>query len=274
MMTKRARLFLLMFSLMLYGFLYAPIAMVVIQSFNSAPRGLAWRGFTTHWYQVLAHNDLALHATGITLSLAAMSAAVSTLLGTSLALGLSRGNFFGRKWTEWTLQTVIVVPDIVMAIALLIFYAVVRKWLDIFNPGLLTVTLAHITFQIPFVTLVVRSRLAGLDPSLTEAAHDLGANGWQAFRHITLPLIWPGILAGALLAFTLSLDDFVVSFFTTGPGATTLPILIYSSVKRGVTPDINAFSSMLVLVSIVATTAVMFLQRRDSQPIRNPKSAI
>ena len=259
-------------SVLLYVFLYAPIAVVVAQSFNRAPRGVEWRGFTTHWYAVLAHNDLALHAAAITLALAAMSTAVSTALGTSLALGLSRGKFRGQRLAEWSLQTLVVVPDIVMAIALLMFYAVLRQWLGLFEPGLLTMTLAHVTFQIPFVTLVVRARLAGLDPALAEAARDLGASGWQTFRHVTFPLIWPGILAGALLAFTLSLDDFVVSFFTTGPGATTLPILIYSSVKRGLTPDIHALSTLLVLASVAGTVVVMALQGRNSKsPIQNSK---
>jgi spermidine/putrescine transport system permease protein len=161
-------------------------------------------------------------------------------------------------------RSVLVVPDIVMAIGLLLLYAVVRERLSIFEPGLLTMTLAHVTFQIPFVMLVVRARLAGLDTSLYEAAHDLGATSWQTFRHVTLPLIWPGVLAGALLAFTLSLDDFVISFFTTGPGATTLPILIYSSVKRGVTPDIHALSTLMFLASVLATTGVMLLQRGDA----------
>ncbi len=252
---------LLVISVLLYAFLYAPIAVVVQQSFNSAARGVTWRGFTTHWYRALFHNEMALHSTVITLTLAAMSTGVSTTLGTSLALGLRRGKFIGRNLTERTLQTVIVVPDIVMAIALLMFYAMIRKGIDSFSPGLLTMTLAHITFQIPFVTLVVRARLAGLDPSLAEAAHDLGANRWQTFRHVTLPLIRPGVLAGALLAFTLSLDDFVVSFFTTGPGATTLPILIYSSVKRGLTQDINALSTLLVLASVAGTIVVMLLQK-------------
>ncbi len=123
--------------------------------------------------------------------------------------------------------------------------------------------------MIPFVTLVVRARLGGLDPLLTEAAHDLGASRWQCFRHVTLPLIGPGILAGALLAFTLSLDDFVVSFFTTGPGGTTLPIFIYSSVKRGLTPDINALSTLLVLASVLGAVAVLMLQRRNSK-LQNP----
>lgn len=265
MKHSRTRLALLTVSTVLYLFLYAPIAVVMLQSFNSARHGAAWGGFTTKWYAQVAHNEPALHATAITLLLAVMSTAVSTALGTLLALGLNRGKFAGQRAAEWTLQTVIVVPDIVIAIALLMFYGVVRQWLGLFEPGLLTMTLAHITFQIPFVTLVVRARLNGLDPSFVEAAHDLGATSWQTFRHITFPLIWPGILASALLAFTLSLDDFVVSFFTTGPGATTLPILIYSSVKRGLTPDINALSTLLVLVSVMATTAVMLLQGRDSK---------
>jgi spermidine/putrescine transport system permease protein len=272
--NNRSRIPLLTISLVLFAFLYAPIVVVVVQSLNSATRGVEWRGFTTHWYQVLARNELALHATGITLALAAISTSVSTTLGTLLALGLRRGKFIGRNLTERTLQTVIVVPDIVMAIALLLFYALIRKWFESFSPGLLTMTLAHITFQIPFVTLVIRSRLSGLDSSLNEAAHDLGATGWQTFLHITLPLIWPGILAGSLLAFTLSLDDFVVSFFTTGPGATTLSILIYSSVKRGLTPDINALSTLLVLASIAGTVVVMLLQKQNSksQISNNPQS--
>ena len=261
-MNRRLRLSLGAVSVLLYVFLYAPLAVVVLHSFNRAKHGGAWQGFTTDWYGVLLHNDVALHATGITLALAAMSTTISTLLGTSLALGFQRDKFPGQRFAEWTLQGLIVVPDIVMAIGLLLFYALVRQWLGGFEPGLFTMTLAHVTFQIPFVTLVVRARLAGLDPSLAEAARDLGATRGQTFRHVTLPLLWPGILAGALLAFTLSLDDFVVSFFTTGPGATTLPILIYSSVKRGLTPDINALSTLLVLVSVVATTVVMLLQRR------------
>lgn len=263
-MNRRIRLSLGAVSALLYVFLYSPLAVVVLHSFNRAKHGGAWQGFTTDWYGVLLHNDVALHATGITLALAAMSTTISTLLGTSLALGLQREKFPGQRFAEWILQGLIVVPDIVMAIGLLLFYAVVRQWLGWFEPGLLTMTLAHVTFQIPFVTLVMRARLAGLDPSLTEAARDLGATRAQTFRHVTLPLLWPGILTGALLAFTLSLDDFVVSFFTTGPGATTLPILIYSSVKRGLTPDINALSTLLVLVSVVATTVVMLLQKRRS----------
>jgi spermidine/putrescine transport system permease protein len=269
--NSRFRFLLLLISATLYVFLYAPIGVVILQSFNTAKHGVEWRGFTTNWYGILAHNDLALHATGVTVALATISTVVSTTLGTLLALGLTRKKFLGMHLVELSLQTVIVVPDIVMAIGLLMFYSVVRNYLGIFEPGLLTMTLAHVTFQIPFVTLVVRARLAGIDPSLAEAAHDLGASGWQTFRHVVLPLTWPGILAGALLAFTFSLDDFVVSFFTTGAGATTLPILIYSSVKRGVTPDINALSTVMVMVSVVATVVVMLLQGRNSK-IQTPNS--
>jgi spermidine/putrescine transport system permease protein len=146
----------------------------------------------------------------------------------------------------------------------LLTYSLVRNWLGGPQLGLTTMILAHVTFQIPFVAIVVRARLAGLDPALEEAARDLGANEWQTFRHVTLPLILPGIAAGGMLAFTLSLDDFVVSFFTSGPGATTLPILIYSSVKRGITPDINALSTLIILASVTATVLIAVLRRQPT----------
>jgi spermidine/putrescine transport system permease protein len=148
-----------------------------------------------------------------------------------------------------------------MAVAMLSFFALITAALGVLHLGMITMIIAHITFQIPFVAIVVRSRLAGMDPSIEEAAHDLGASSWQTFWHVTFPLMMPGVVAGALLAFTLSLDDFVVSFFTTGPGATTLPILIYSSVKRGITPDINALSALIVLASIIGTVGATLLQR-------------
>jgi spermidine/putrescine transport system permease protein len=250
-------------AILVYGFLYAPLALVAIQSFNQSRHGGAWSGFTTEWYRALANNQLALDATWMTLTLAALSTFVSTILGTLLALGLRR-KFLGHGLALASLRAMIVVPDIVMAVGLLMFYAVVRNALGFLEPGLLTMTLGHITFQVPFVTLVVQARLAGLDASLIEAARDLGATDTQAFRHVVLPLIGPGVLAGALLAFTLSLDDFIVSFFTTGPGATTLPILIYSSVKRGITPDIHALSTVLFGLSVTVTTLVMLWQRRGT----------
>jgi len=144
---------------------------------------------------------------------------------------------------------------------MLSFFALLNQGLHILQLGIATMTIAHITFQIPFVAIVVRSRLAGMDPAIEEAAHDLGASTWQTFWNVTFPLMLPGVLAGGMLAFTLSLDDFVVSFFTTGPGATTLPILIYSSVKRGITPDINALSTLIVLASVLGTIGVTIFQR-------------
>jgi spermidine/putrescine transport system permease protein len=245
----------------LYLFLYAPLAVVIVFSFNRAKFGAGWKGFTTDWYRALIENEAVLAAAKNTLLLGALSTLIATTQGTMLGLGLSRQTFPGRRLFGWLMYVPVVIPDIVMAVALLMFYALAREWLGIFELGMTTMILAHVTFQIPFVAMVVRARLAGLDPALEEAARDLGASAWQVFWHVTLPLLWPGLLAGAMLAFTLSLDDFVVSFFTTGPGAGTLPILIYSSVKRGITPDINALSAILILISVLATVAITMLQR-------------
>jgi len=249
-------------SIALFAFLYAPLVVIVVQSLNNSARGGAWRGFTWHWYEMAMHNSGALDAARTTLWLGLGSTAIATVLGTLLALGLSGGPFRGRRMIETTTLLPVVIPDIVMAIALLLFFHEVRERLNVLDPGLLTMTLAHVTFQIPFVALVVRARLAGFDHTLEEAARDLGANKWQTFWRVKFPLIWPGILAGALLAFTLSIDDFVVSFFTTGPGATTLPILIYSSVKRGITPEINALSTIFIVATIIATVSLTLLQSR------------
>ncbi|MGE5278742.1 MAG: extracellular solute-binding protein [Acidobacteriota bacterium] len=236
-----------------YVFLYAPIAVVTLYSFNARRYGMVWSGFTTQWYATLLKSPDKIVAAENTVVLAVASTAVSTLLGTMLGYGLSRYVFPGKRLFSWLMYIPVVIPDIVMAVAMLLFFALLRGWTGLFELGLPTMILAHITFQIPFVAIVVRSRMAGMDPAIEEAARDLGADGWQTFRHVTLPLIAPGIVAGALLAFTLSLDDFVVSFFTAGPGSTTLPILIYSSVKRGITPDINALSTLIVLASIGGT---------------------
>jgi len=257
---KRGSVPLWLTATVLYLFLYAPIAVVVVYSFNAARFGAGWKGFTTKWYGALLEDSQALAAAKTTLLLALLSTAISTVLGTLLGYGLARYHFPGRKFATRSIYLPVFVPDIVMAVALLLFYSLLRGWFQFFELGLFTMVLAHVTFQIPFVSILVRSRLADLDPTIEEAARDLGANAWQTFRHVTLPMMFPGVVAGALLAFTLSLDDFVVSFFTSGPGSTTLPILIYSSVKRGVTPLINALSTLLLLASIVGTVSVMLFQ--------------
>jgi len=253
----------------LYLFLYTPIAVVIVYSFNAAKRGGPWRGFTTEWYGQLLNSPEKLSALKNTLVLAVVSTAISTVLGTLLGYGLSRYTFFAKKLFSWLMYVPVVIPDIVAAVAMLMFYCLVRDWLGLFELGLTTMIIAHITFQIPFIAIVVRSRMAGMDPAIEEAAHDLGATAWQKFRHVTLPLIAPGIMAGAALAFTLSIDDFVVSFFTSGPGSTTLPILIYSSVKRGITPEINALSTLIVLVSIASTIVITLFQRRGQAVASN-----
>lgn len=258
---KRVPLPLWLIAIALYIFLYAPIAVVIVYSFNAARHGGPWTGFTTAWYGHLLHSPEKLAAARNTLVLAAGSTAVATVLGTMLGYGLGRYRFPGKKLFSWLMYVPVVIPDIVMAVAMLLFYSLARDWLHVFRLGMTTMMIAHITFQIPFVAIVVRSRMAGMDPAIEEAAHDLGAGTWQKFTHITLPLMLPGVAAGAMLAFTLSLDDFVVSFFTTGPGATTLPILIYSSVRRGITPDINALSTLIILASVVGTVGVALLQQ-------------
>ncbi len=258
-MTRRSW-WLQLIAAALYLFLYAPMAVVIVYSFNAARFGAEWTGFTTQWYGALLANPAALSAAKNTLLLGVFSTVVSTVLGTLLAFGLSRYDFPGRHVFARLLYVPVFVPDVVLAVALLLTYSLFRNSLGFPALGLGTMILAHVTFQIPFVTIVVRSRLAGLDPAFEEAARDLGASEWRAFRHVLLPLIMPGVLAGGMLAFTLSLDDFVVSFFTSGPGSTTLPILIYSSVKRGITPDINALSTLIILASVLGTVLVAVLQ--------------
>lgn len=253
----------------IYAFLYAPIVVVVVQSFNASRHGGSWEGFTTAWYTRLLDSPDKASALWNTLILATASTAVATVLGSLLGFGLGRYRFRGRGLLGWLMYVPVVVPDIVMAIALLMGFSWLREGLGWPRLGLGTMILAHVTFQVPFVAVVVRARLAGLDPALEEAAHDLGATPWRKWWHVTLPLARPGILAGAALAFTLSVDDFVVSFFTSGPGAMTLPILIYASVKRGITPDVHALSTLIILVSAAGALAATLLQPRPHSGCRD-----
>jgi spermidine/putrescine transport system permease protein len=225
-----------------YVFLYAPLAIVVLFSFNDSRLNAQWVGFTFAWYEKLLHNEAMLIAARNSLVIALAAAAVSTVLGTMAGFALHR--YRPRLLPALVLAT-IAVPEILMGVSLLIFFVLLNITL-----GMLSITLAHITFCIGFVALVVRARLAGMDESLTEAARDLGATPAQAFRWVTLPLIMPGIVAGALMAFTLSLDDFVITFFTAGAGSTTLPLQIYTMVKIAVTPEVNAVSTLLMLVTL------------------------
>jgi spermidine/putrescine transport system permease protein len=232
-------------------FLYLPIAVLVVMSFNASRLPYSWDGFSTRWYGELARNGAVLEGLVNTLIVAVGATALSTALGTLLALGLHRRPRSGLL--SGAVLVPAVLPDILMAIGLLAFYSLVSLTL-----GLHSILLAHVVFGIAFVTAVVRARLSGLDLSAEEAARDLGATPVEAFRYVTLPALAPGIVAGALLAFTLSVDEFVIAFFTAGPRDPTLPIVIYSSVRFGVTPEINALAALLLLVSF---TAVLLAQR-------------
>ncbi len=256
------RLLLRIHTLLVLFFLYLPIAVIVVLSFNQSRFGVQWRGFTTAWYEKLFHNPrIALYAEN-TLVVALASTLIATVLGTLLALGLYRYRFRGKGLLRFLLYVPVVIPDIVMGVSLLLFFAWVREATGFFRLSLFTIILGHVTYQLAYVALVVRSRLASLDPALEEAAADLGAGGFATFRYVTFPLIWPGVLAGALLAFSLSLDDFVITFFTAGPGSTTLPLYIFGSVKRGVTPEIHALSSILIAASMAGVLLGRALLRR------------
>lgn len=252
---------------LVFAFFYAPIAVLIIFSFNSGRFVSQWEGFSLQWYIKLFHNDAIGLALRNSLIVAFASTVVSTILATLVAVGLERYRFRGKTALDSVLYLPIIIPDIAMAVMLLLFFIqagqIMGKIGMGFSLGLGTVILAHIAFNISFVTVTVRARLADFDRSLEEAARDLYADEWQTFRYVTLPLIMPGILAGALMAFTLSLDDFVITFFTSGPGSTTLPLRIYSMVKTGITPEINALSTLMLGVSMLLVFASLALQRKS-----------
>jgi spermidine/putrescine transport system permease protein len=243
-----------------YLFLYLPIVILVVFSFNASRYGGVWRGFTLDWYRTLFTNQAIVAALKNSMIVAGGSTIISTIFGTMVALAMERYRFTGKLAFDALLYLPIIIPDIAMAVMLLLFFVLVNARLS-----LITIIISHIAFNISFVAVVVRARLAYFDVTLEEAAQDLYANEWQTLRRVTLPLIMPGILGGALLAFTLSIDDFVITFFTAGPGSTTLPLRIYSMVKLGVTPEINALSSMMLLFSMVLVFTSLLLQRGGGQ---------
>lgn len=260
-MTGRNR-WLTAYAIAGYVFLFAPIAVLILFSFNDSRRNFQWRGFTLDWYPTVFANEALIDALFVTLRVAAVAVAVSTVLGTLLGLALARRRFRGRAATETLLLVPMVTPEIVMGLSLLVFFYHLFDSRGSFNQ----LALAHITFCVSYVAIVVRARAAGMDASLEEAARDLGASAFGAFRYVTFPLILPAVISGALLAFALSFDDYVVSTFNAGVGSSTLPLYIYGKVKFGITPEINAISTI-----IVATTGVVILlawrigARRDAR---------
>ena len=250
---------------LVFAFLYVPIAVLVVFSFNDSERVNVWQGLSARWYGEALGNAQVISALRVSLIVAVVSTAVSTVLGTAVALALDRYRFKGRRALDGTVYLPIVIPDITMAVMLLVFFAEAFKLVDAFGPrltlGVTTVALSHIAFNISFVAVVVRARLDQFDRTLEEAARDLYATPWRTFRKVTLPLIAPGIAAGALLALTLSLDDVVISAFTAGPGATTLPVYVFSVIRQGVSPELNAISTLMLAASITLVVASLALQR-------------
>ncbi len=236
-------------------FLYAPLLVLIAFSFNDSRRNIVWKGFTFDWYgRAFADQDL-LGAFGNSLTIAAISTAVSVILGALAAIGLWRFRFPGKAAAEGVLALPIVVPEICMGVAMLVFFAKVARWPEglPWPLDLGSIVIAHIAFSFPFVAVVVRARMASFDKALEEAARDLGAGEWRVFRDVLIPHAGPGLIAGALLAFTLSLDDFVITFFTAGPDTVTFPVKVYSMVRFSVTPEVNAASSLLILITVALT---------------------
>jgi putrescine transport system permease protein len=252
------------------AFLYLPIVLLVIYSFNASKLVTVWGGFSTQWYAELFRNEALLDAAWVTLRIALLSSTVATVLGTLAAIALVRhGRFRGRTLFSGMIYAPLVMPEVITGLSLLLLFVAIG-----FARGFWTIVLAHITFSMCFVAVVVQSRLVTFDRSLEEAALDLGCPPLKTFLVITLPLIAPGVVAGWVLAFTLSLDDLVIASFTSGPGATTLPMKIYSQVRLGVTPEINAVSTILVgLVAIGVIAASLVTKRREVERERAERLA-
>jgi spermidine/putrescine transport system permease protein len=257
MSEKKPALWLRIYTFLVYAYIYIPILILIIFSFNKQKLNIRWEGFTLQWYEKLFNDHQVLLATRNTLLIAITSTLVATVIGTMAALALQRYHFPGYAASETLMYIPIVIPEVVMGISLLAFFALIK-----FKLGLATITLSHIAFNIPFVALVVRARLHGFDKSIVEASMDLGANELITFWRVTLPTIMPGVLSGAMLALTLSLDDYVITYFTAGPGSTTLPLRIFSMVRFTVTPEVNALSALWVAIVFVILLISEYAQRR------------
>jgi spermidine/putrescine transport system permease protein len=243
------------------AFLYAPLVALVVFSFNNSRTSSVWQGFTVEYYRKVFENDALIEALVNSLTIAFFATIASVILGALAAIMLWRFRFPGKAGVEGLMALPIVVPEICMGVAMLAFFTKIEWPNDLPWPlNLSAITIAHITFCFPFVALVVRSRLASFNREQEEAAKDLGATEWQAFRDVMLPHMKPGLIAGALLSFTLSLDDFVITFFTSGPDTVTFPVKVYSMVRFSVTPEVNAASALLILLTIILTAVALKIQ--------------
>jgi spermidine/putrescine transport system permease protein len=257
LVTRITRILFSGYALLFYLFLFSPIILLVIFSFNESRFPTHLTGFTFDWYRKLFGNYAMGQALKNSLIVTMSSTAIATVIGTMVAVAMERYGFRAKTALDGVLFLPIIIPDIAMAIMLLAFFVLVGMQL-----GLTTIIIAHVAFNISFVAVIVRARMASIDPDLAEAARDLYANEWKEFWKVTFPQLIPGILAGALFAFTLSFDDYVITFFTSGPGSTTLPIRIYGMVRRGITPETNAVSSLMLLASFLLVPLMLWLQRK------------
>lgn len=243
------------YAMAILAFLYLPLLILALYSFNESRINAVWSGFTLDWYLALFKNRRVLEALTNSLIVAFASTIVSTVLGTTAAIALNKYQYKYKNVINGLLYLPILIPEIVMGLSLLVLFSQAHIPL-----GKTSLILAHITFCVSFVVITVNARLEGMRPELEQAAMDLYATPFQTFRYVTLPLAMPGIVAGALMAFTLSIDDFIISFFVAGPNSTTLPLYIYAMVKRGISPEINALSTLLMLATIVLVVLAQVLQ--------------
>jgi putrescine transport system permease protein len=263
---KRSPTFLLTVMCFGFAFFYIPILSMIVYSFNTSRLATVWGGFSTKWYVSLVSNDAVVNALFLSLKIALVSATFATILGTMAGITLARfTKFRGRTLFSGLVVAPLIMPEVITGISMLVFFILMADWVGWPGQrGFTTITLAHITFSMVFVTTIIQARMIQSDRAIEEAAMDLGSRPWQVLFDITLPVISPAILSGWLLAFTISLDDVVISNFVTGPGATTLPLLIWSKVKLGVTPDINALATLMVLtVGVGVIAAGMILSRTE-----------
>lgn len=256
-MTRFPRIFV-MSSAAVMLFLYLPVFVLMALSFNDSQMGITWKGFSLRWYQKLLGDPSILEATLNSLVIASASTAVSLFLGVGTAIGLERWHGRDSGLVTMGLIMPLVIPEILLGVALVMMFVMLQVPL-----GFLTIIIGHTVFNLPLTIVVIRARLRKLDPLWQEAARDLGATPWEVVRHVTLPLLKPAIIGAALLNFTVSLDDFVVTFFVSGPGSTTLPLKVFSLIKTGITPEINALSALLVAVSMICVGLSWVYQQRS-----------
>jgi spermidine/putrescine transport system permease protein len=249
---------MVMAGLMTMVFLYLPVIMLIGLSFNASSMGVAWKGFSIQWYEKLLADPSIVDATVNSLIIAVISTGISLLLGLGAAIGLERGGGRYVSWMNTLIVLPLVIPEILMGVALLMVFVLFQIPL-----GFGSIIIGHMVFNLPLTVVILRARLRKFDPAWEDAARDLGATSWNVLTHITLPMLRPAMVGAALLSFTVSLDDFVVTFFVAGPGATTLPLKVFSMIKTGITPEVNALSAVMVVVSMLCVGLSWVFQQQS-----------